>query len=132
MTIPRKHIKSDIIESVSPQLNALTNGAIIKEHSSNDNGWYILFTNGICFQFGHFILSMNGGLANGKWISLPKSFNTTEYPVFLQIFSGQGQGSDICVDGDRETSRFKVWNMNQAQNGNTYWCVWMAVGVCNI
>lgn len=132
MAILRKEIKaSDGLKYWLDKLAPITTGAYLKVNSSNTHGWWALWSNGFCIQAGSFNVTLNGGLANGTYLTLPKAYANNSYFVVLQLTSGQGQMNDICV-GDRETTRFKVYNVNQTQNRNTLVGMWLALGNCSV
>ena len=131
MTIPRKHIKSDDLDYWLPIISAMSGGAYLKSNQATSNGWYALFSNGFCIQAGSFDVTLYGGLANGTYLTLPKAYANNSYFVVLQLTSGQGQANDICV-GDRTTSKFKVYNVNQVQNRNQLVGMWLALGNCTV
>lgn len=131
MAITRKHIKSDQLDYWIPIISAMSGGAYLKANQGTSNGWYALFSNGFCIQAGSFDVTLNGGLANGTYLTLPKAFANNSYFVVLQLTSGQGQANDICV-GDRTTSKFKVYNVNQVQNKNQLVGMWLAAGNCTV
>ena len=132
MTIPRKEITaSDGLKYWIDKLALITAGAYLKTNQATNDGWYALFSNGFCIQAGPFDVTLYGGLANGTYLTLPTAFANNNYFVVLQLTSGQGQANDICV-GDRTTSQFKVYNVNQVQNRNQLIGMWLAAGNCTV
>lgn len=108
----------------------------IKEIYTKDGNGYILYSNDVCKQWGR--LKKDSAIAKtSAWnstVTLPKSYNNTDYSIIVSCNYGTGTASNAGSEvgtGEMKSSSFAfcMYNRNSSATAKTIELNWCTIGV---